>query len=51
MLTNHNRHVTLDTFPVIFHIDAEKVAQRASEHVIGLRKVMHVSFVWHFIPI
>ena len=38
MLTNHNSHVTLDTFPV-------KVAQRASEHVIGLRKIMHDYFV------
>lgn len=45
MLTNHNSHVTLDTFPVIFHVDAEKVAQRASEHVIGLRKIMHDYFV------
>ncbi len=43
--SSHNCHVTLDMFPVIFHIDAEKVVQRASEYVIGLRKVMCDSFV------
>lgn len=43
--------VTSDTFPVIFHVDAERVALRASENVIGLRIVMRGSFVWDFIPI
>ncbi len=45
LLTNHNSDVTLDMFPVIFHIVAEKVAQRASEHVIGLRTFMCDYFV------
>lgn len=41
----HNCHVTLDTFPLIFNAVAEKFAQRASEHVIGLRTFMSNSFV------
>lgn len=45
LLANRNCHVTLDMFPVIFHADCENVAQRASEHVNGLRKVMCYSFV------